>query len=163
MPGQVPPPPESYDVRYEEHVVRDADCGLNSHDTGTLNQLIDTLRDRDDKGWETLTVHRSVWVPDEVMYDGHGVAMRGRKVRHEYTFRRSPPRKHFEYKIDALSDPVDAHTTDFVSQRFREGWQLVGCSSFDFRAKTAGVDGQEIEHHTKDALLFWKRGSRRGR
>jgi hypothetical protein len=161
MPGQVPPPPESYDVRFEEHLVRDSDCGLNSHDTGTLNQLVDTLRDRNDKGWEALSVHRSVWVPDEPLYDVHGIAMRGRKVRHELSFRRSPPRKNFEYKIDALSDPVDTHAVDIVSQRFREGWEMIGCSTFDFRAKTAGVDGHEIEHFTKDALLFWKRGARR--
>jgi hypothetical protein len=161
VPGQIPPPPEDYDVRFEEHPVRDADCGLNSHDTGTLQKLADDLRERSEKGWEALSAHRAVWVPSEPMYDVHGVAMRGRMVRHELAFRRSPPRKRFDYKIDALSDPVDAHVEDLVSVRYREGWQLIGCSTYDFRAVTLGLDGDQLEHHTKDAVLIWKRDARR--
>ena len=163
MPGQIPPPPESYEVRSEEIVVRDADCGLNSHDTPSLQQLIDMLRDRNDKGWEVLSVHRSVWVPHEPEYDVHGIAMRGRRVRHELALRLCAPRQRFEYKIDAVSDPVDPHTEIVLSGRYREGWTLIGCSTFDFRAITAGIDGHEIEHHTKDAVLVWKRQLRKFR
>jgi len=161
MPGQIPPPAEDYEVRYDEHLVRDSDCGLNSHDTGTLQGLLDMLRERADRGWEALSVHRTVWVPDEVVYDPSGEPIRGRKVRHEMVLRRSPPRKNFLYKIDALSDPVDPHTESIVSERIREGWELIGCSVFDFRAVTSGVDGDDIEHHTKDAVVVWKRPAKR--
>ncbi len=161
MPGQIPPPAEDYEIRFDEHVVRDADCGLNSHDVGTLQGLVDALRERDDRGWEALSVHRAVWVPHDVVYDVHGIATRGRMVRHELAFRRSPPRKQFIYKIDALSDPTDPHVEQVASDRVREGWEMIGCSTFDFRAVTTGVDGDEIEHHTKDAVLVWKRASKR--
>jgi hypothetical protein len=159
VPGQIPPPAEDYEVRCDEHLVRDADCGLNSHDRPTLQQLVDLLNDRDDRGWEALSAHRSVWVAENgALGPGEG---RGRRVRHEVVFRRSPPRKQFRYKIDALSDPVDAHVPELLSERVREGWTLVGCSSFDFRAITAGMDGNEIEHHTKDAVVVWKRAAKR--
>ncbi len=163
MPGQIPPPPESYEVRSEEIVVRDADCGLNSHDTPSLQHLIDTLRDRNDKGWEALSVHRSVWVPDQPQLDERGMAMRGRKVRHEFALRLCAPRHRYEYKVDAVSDPVDPHTEIVLSGRIREGWELIGCSTFDFRAITTSIDGHEIEHHTKDAVLVWKRQLRKFR
>ena len=157
MPGQIPPPPEDYDVRCDEHLVRDADCGLNSHDRPTLQQLVDLLQERDDRGWEALSAHRAVWVADGDIYDANGEHSRGRKVRHEVVFRRSPPRKHFQYKVDALSDPVDPNVDEWLSTRHREGWTLIGCSAFDFRAVTSGVDGEEIEHHTSDAVIVWKR------
>ncbi len=161
MPGQIPPPPESYEVRAEEIAVRDADCGLNSHDTPSLQALIDRLRDHDERGWEALSVHRSVWVSEGPELDAAGSPIRGRRVRHELALRVSPPRKHFDYKIDALSDPVDAHTENVLSGRIREGWELIGCSAFDFRAITSSMDGHPIEHHTKDAVLVFKRPRRK--
>ncbi len=163
MPGQIPPPPESYEARTEVIDVNDADCGLNSHDTPSLQALIDQLRAHDDRGWEALDVHRSVWVTELPERDGNGQRRRERKVRHEIALRVSPPRKHFEYKIDALSDPVDPHTEHYLSTRIREGWELIGCSSFDFRAITTSLDGHPIEHHTKDAVLVWKRPLRKFR
>jgi hypothetical protein len=161
MPGQVPPPPESYEVRSEEIEVRPADCGLNSHDTPSLQHLIDTLRERDEKGWEALSVHRSVWVSDQPQYDARGGATYGRRVRHEFALRVCPPRKHFEYKVDAVSDAVDPRTEIVLSARIREGWELIGCSTYDFRASTFGADGAPVEHFTKDAVMVWKRQTRK--
>jgi hypothetical protein len=163
MPGAVPPPAEDYEVRYDSHVVRDSDCGLNSHDNGTLRGLADFLDERSDRGWEALSVHRVVWVPDEPVLDANGATMRGREVRHEIALRRSPPRKKWLYKIDALSDPINPQVETVLSARVREGWELIGCSTFNFRAVTTGMDGNALEHHTIDAVLVFKRpaGKRR--
>ncbi len=83
MAGQIPPPPESYETRTQVIDVNDADCGLNSHDTSSLQALIDRLRAPDDRRWEALDVHRSVWVADTAERDANGLHVRERKVRHE--------------------------------------------------------------------------------
>ena len=161
MPGSVGPSAHDFDVIVTETVVADADCGLNSHEVGTLNQLIEDLRRRDDDGWELLTAHRSVLVPHEALHDAGGRPIRGRIVRHELAFRRSAPRKTWEYKIDAVSDPDELHPEQLVAERIVEGWQLVGCSRFTFEAVTPGVDHEELTHRTEDGVLFWKRPRKR--
>ena len=163
MPGSVGPAPDDFAVVVSETTVADADCGLNSHEAATLNQLMEDLRLRDDAGWELLTAHRSVLVPHEALHDAAGRPIRGRIVRHELAFRRSAPRKQFEYKIDALSDPDELRPEQIVAERALEGWQLVGCSRFTFEAVTPGVDHEELTHRTEDGVLFWKRPRKRSR
>jgi hypothetical protein len=163
MPGSQGPPPDDFDVVVTETVLPDAGCGLNSHEAETLNRLVDDLRRRDDDGWELLTAHRSVLVPHEALHDAGGRPIRGRIVRHELAFRRSPPRRSWEYKIDALSDPDELNPEQILTERTVEGWQLVGCSRFTFEAVTPGVDHEELTHRTEDAVLFWKRPRKRSR
>lgn len=163
MPGSQGPTPQDFDVVVTETVIDDAACGLNSHEVETLNSLIADLRQRDGDGWELLTAHRSVLVPHQALHDASGRPIRGRLVRHELAFRRSAPRKHWEYKIDALSDPDELHPEPLLVERAVEGWQLVGCSRFTFEAVTPGVDHEELTHHTEDSVLFWKRPRRRAR
>src|SRR4051794_40317394 len=108
MPGMVGPDPQNYAVVVTETQVADADCGLNSHEPSTLEQLIADLRLRNDAGWELMTAHRSVIVPLEALHDPTGKPMRGRIIRHELTYRRRQAgRRGLEYRLDALSDPED--------------------------------------------------------
>ena len=162
MPGSVGPDPENYAVVVSETVVADADCGLNSHEAGTMNQLIVDLGRRSDAGWELLTAHRSVFVPHEAVHDATGKPIRGRIVRHELTYRRGSNRKGWEYHIDALSDPDDPRAELMIAQRTAEGWTLAGSSRFRFEAVTPDVDHEELVHRTEDAVLVWKRARRRG-
>jgi hypothetical protein len=156
MPGAVGPPIADFEVIVTERIVADAACGMNSHETETLNQLVADLQRRDDDGWELLTAHRSVLVPTEVLHDPSGKPIRGRIVRHELTYRRSTKRRAWEYRIDALSDP-----TELMAERHVDGWLLVGCSRFGFEAITPGVDHEDLVHRTEDAVLFWKRRRKR--
>jgi len=165
MPGMVGPNPENYAVVVTETQVDDADCGLNSHEPITLEQLMADLRLRNDAGWELMTAHRSVFVPFEALHDATGRPIRGRIIRHELTYRRRQGgRRGLEYRLDALSDPEDPRVEMMIAQRTAEGWTLVGCSRFRFEAVTPGVDHEELVHRTEDALLVWKKaGSLLGR
>lgn len=163
MPGAVGPSPDRFAVVVTETTVLDSACGLNSHETTTLNQLVSEIRQRTDDGWELMTAHRSVVAPHETLHDANGRPIRGRVVRHELTYRKSPPRRSWEYKIDALSDPDEPHAEQVIAERTAEGWQLVGCSRFAFEAVTPGVDHEELTHRTEDAVLFWKRSAKRSR
>jgi hypothetical protein len=161
MPGAVAPHADNYAVVVSEKVVADADCGLNSHEASTLEQLVTDLARRSDAGWELLTAHRSVFVPHEALHDANGKPMRGRVVRHELAYRRSLSRWGWLYRIDALSDPEDPQAEHMVAQRTAEGWSLAGCSRFTFEAVTPGVDREDLVHRTEDAVLVWKRERRR--
>ena len=162
MPGSVGPSPDDYVVVVSEIVVRDAACGLNSHEPESLNQLLTDLERRNTDGWELLSVHRSVFVPGDTQHDASGTPIRGRIVRHEMAFRRaSPPRRRWDYGIDALSDPDQLDPGQVMADRFLQGWELVGAARFAFEAVTPGVDHEELVHRTEDALLFWKRPPKR--
>ncbi|MGZ4716199.1 MAG: hypothetical protein ACXWCB_05805 [Acidimicrobiales bacterium] len=161
MPGSVGPPPEDYDLVVTETVVRDSACGLNSHEPDSLNQLLSDLVRRNDDGWELLSAHRSVLVPSDAQHDAGGAPIRGRLIRHELAFRRSPPRRRWEYGIDALSDPDELNPGQVMADRFLQGWELVGASRFTFEAVTPDVDHDELVHRTEDAVLFWKRPQKR--
>ena len=162
MPGSVGPSPDDYEVVVTETVVRDSACGLNSHEIETLNQLVADLERRNDDGWELISAHRSVLVPGDTQHDAQGTPIRGRIIRHELAFRRaSPPRRRWEYGIDALSDPDNLQPGQVMADRFLQGWEMVGASRFTFEAVTPGVDHEELVHRTEDALLFWKRPQKR--
>ncbi len=65
MPGSVAPDGDNYAVVVSEKVVADADCGLNSHEVSTLEQLVtdvarrsDALSDPDDPQVESMIAVR---------------------------------------------------------------------------------------------------------
>lgn len=135
MPGSVGPSPDDYEVVVTETVVRDSACGLNSHEIETLNGLIADLERRNEDGWELISAHRSVLVPGDTQHDAPGTPIRGRIIRHELAFRRaSPPRRRWEYGIDALSDPDRLDPGQVMADRFLQGWEMVGASCFTFEA-----------------------------
>ena len=142
--------------------MRDSACGLNSHEPETLNQLLAELVQRSSDGWELVSAHRSVLVPSDTQHDAAGAPIRGRIVRHELAFRRSsPPRRRWEYGIDALSDPDELNAGQVMADRYLQGWELVGASRYAFEAVTPDVDHDELVHRTEDAVLFWKRPAKR--
>lgn len=115
----------------------------HSHDSESIEGLLELLHRRSDEGWEALSVSRRV-----AQVSGLPERM---QVEHQMVFRRSSSRrKRWLYKLDGLSDPQRLHFESYLSDRHAQGWDLVGAAWYRL---------DESSPH--DAVLIWKRAKTR--